>query len=49
MRRFSRLNQTLVAINEGDVVLDVATGTGNYLLAILERGAIGYGMDHPAC
>ena len=35
----------LVKIEEGNVVLDVATGTGNYLIEMAKQGALCYGID----
>jgi len=35
----------LIKIKRGDKILDVATGTGIYLLEMVRRGAIGYGID----
>jgi ubiquinone/menaquinone biosynthesis C-methylase UbiE len=35
----------LVKIDEGNIVLDVATGTGNYLIEMAKKGALCYGID----
>jgi len=35
----------LAKIEEGNVVLDVATGTGNYLIEMAKQGALCYGID----
>ncbi len=35
----------LMLMRKGDRVLDVATGTGNYLIAAAQRGAACYGID----
>lgn len=36
---------SLVKVNSGDVVLDVATGTGIFLIEMAKNGAICYGID----
>jgi len=35
----------LLKVKKGDIVLDVATGTGNYLILMAKKGAICYGID----
>ena len=37
--------KSLVKIKQGDKVLDIATGTGIYLLETVKDGAVGYGID----
>ena len=35
----------LLKVKKGDIVLDAATGTGNYLILMAQKGAICYGID----
>lgn len=37
--------KTFVKIKQGDVVLDIATGTGTFLIEMAKAGAICYGID----
>jgi ubiquinone/menaquinone biosynthesis C-methylase UbiE len=42
--KFNKLLK-FVKLNPTSKVIDIATGTGNYLIEVLKKGGIGYGID----